>query len=86
MGWRSDLFTSLKAAMRNVILLAILLLACCQHSQSNKKHCVAAAQIRADRHMSTAYRQGAGRYDAELMKRKFEAECLKRLEREKNSR
>lgn len=72
--------------MRNLTLLAVLLLTACQQPQGTpeqwKKHCAAAAQIRADRQMNSPYRQRVGGYDAEAMKARLEQDCLKRLERE----
>ena len=75
-----------RGAMRNVILLAIVLLAACQQRQGDpetwRKHCAAAAQIRVDRQMNSPARRGGNAYDVEAMKRKIEADCMKRLERE----
>ena len=76
--------------MRKFILLSTLLLACCQQQvketpESLKKYCAAAAQVRMDRQMNTAYRQGIDRYNAALVKQKFEKECLKRIQQEQNS-
>ena len=87
---RSDFFTYELTAMRNVILLSTLLLACCQQQVKEtpelwKKHCAAAAQVKMDRQMNTAYRQGFGGYNAAQVKQKYEKECLKRIQREQNS-
>lgn len=76
--------------MRYFLLLSLLLLTCCQQRvegtpEAWKQHCAAAAQIRVDRHMNTAYRLG-GAYDPATDRRKFEKECLEQLKQEQKSR